>query len=383
MSRSPKVFLFLLLLSVIWACAGKEEVSQSGNLDEFRTYPIDINATAKRFSRQMEAVEVTYLEETEDSFLDYPYRMSFYKDNLVFPSGRKGDVYVYSDQGKYLSRFNHQGDGPGEYSDYNGIWMSADTVIIFNHGKQSLLYYDMEGQHLKTRKLAQMAAHITSLQGQLLYDMTMELVDDSLQYRLLIEDGAGQRQGLYLPYKNRLPFSVYSNVSTFKPYGENLTFQPAYQDTVYQVKPDGVTPLFAFDFEGGYYWTDEIFEKGPAALNLIVDSGKVWLYQAFVGPDQIFLTYSTSFQDSFVGLIDRATGEFTQLQKRLKGEEEYRLAIIRKAGDRFLFSMPPDQVKTFLEELDPGQVQFSEGSSLEKIEASENPTLLWVKFKKN
>ena len=110
MSRSLKVFLCLLLLSVIWACAGKEEVSQSSNLDEFRTYPIDINATAKRFSSRVEAVEVTYLEETDSSLLSYPYKMSFYEDKMVFPSGGKGDIYVYSDQGKYINHFNNKGN---------------------------------------------------------------------------------------------------------------------------------------------------------------------------------------------------------------------------------------------------------------------------------
>ena len=128
MQRSKFIICLILVATIGVACSSPEEKQEVKlKLDDFQTYTIDVDATPVRFSEQVEAVEVTYLEETEASLLDYSYRMSLFEDKLVFPSGRKGDVYVYSRQGEYISHFNHKGDGPGEYSDYNGISHSGNS----------------------------------------------------------------------------------------------------------------------------------------------------------------------------------------------------------------------------------------------------------------
>lgn len=371
-----------IILIMCFACGASNEQVAVEVSDVFRVYEVDIDQSAVPFSEQVASVEVMRLEETEKTLLDYAFRVMSHQDKLVFPSGKEGEVFVYSSTGEFVSKFGHKGDGPGEYSDYSGIFMSGDSVVIYNREKSTLLYYDMVGNHLKSLKVKDEPIHVMPFQDGLVLDMTFRPVDDSLQYRLLMLDGKGDRKELLLPYEKAVPFPVFSSVNSFKPFQDNLTFQPMFHDTVYVLKPDKVAPLFSIDFGDKFFWDDEsLYENGQVAMSQIADRGQVWIFNTFVGERDIFINYNTSFQDFGLGIIDRATGNFTSLDQRKGPEEKYQLSIVAAEGDRYLFCVPSTDIGGFLDQLAPEQWSFRAGTTLNEIESSENPVLMWVKFK--
>lgn len=378
-----KTALAFFMLLFFYGCGGaKQEEALPEISDEFQVYQIDIDKPSVRFSEFVEEVEVMRLEETAESLLDYAFRVSTFEDKLIFPSGREGEVYVYTNTGEFVSKFGYKGDGPGEYPDYNGIFMSGDTVAIYAHGKSALMYYDLAGNHLKTFKFQDQPIHVTPFGKGLALDMTFRPVDDSLQYRLLMLDEKGERKETLLPYEKAVPFPVFSNINSFKPYRDHLTFQPTFHDTIYVLKPRKVAPLFAVDFKGKFLWNDEeLYVNGQAAMNLIAERGEVWVFNTYVGERHIYVNYNTSFQDHAVGIIDRATGTFTKLDQSKGPEEEFPITIVSADHDRYLFCVPSTDIGGFLQELAPEQLKFRQGTTLEEIESSENPVLMWVKFK--
>lgn len=64
-----------------------------------------------------------------------------------------------------------------------------------------------------------------------------------------------------------------------------------------------------------------------------------------------------------------------------KGEGLFMLNGLNWEGNRMSFGTSSADIGEFLNELPKGKVKLRNGSSLEQIESSENPLLLWIKFK--
>lgn len=375
---------FILLISCVYGCGdGTTEISSEPDevSDEFRAYALDVDKSTIPFADVVDEVELMKLEETEESLLSSVFRVSEVGDKFIFP-GDKGDIYAFSNKGEFLSKFNHKGDGPEEYSGIRTIWMEGDSIALYDGQKQIIHWYDHNGKHLKELKMPEHAGHIYPYDGGYALDMTFTAISDSLKYKVLILDKDLETKDLLLPYDQLVPFPMTSTVNSFGRINGKLMFKSVFDDTAYFIGSDSPEPFFQIDFGDKYLWNDKsLYENGQAAMEAIPSGKGVWVFMPSVGPRQIFLRYNTSFQGSGMILIDRKSGNYVSLDNSKNTEEKYGLGVVTWMGDRLLFSVQSSDVADFLGELDEGQYSFREGTTLESIESSENPLLMWVKFK--
>lgn len=80
-------------------------------------------------------------------------------------------------------------------------------------------------------------------------------------------------------------------------------------------------------------------------------------------------------------LVDRNTGAYRHVDYRIQERDPASFVTIRWEGDRLFCSMSSAQVEDFIEQLGEDQWEMRTGTTLEEIESSENPVLMWVKFK--
>jgi basic membrane lipoprotein Med (substrate-binding protein (PBP1-ABC) superfamily) len=140
--------------------------------------------------------------------------------------------------------------------------------------------------------------------------------------------------------------------------------------------------MLKLDFGADYFWNDpEMRNDGGKAMSEIGRRGKVWIFIPKVGEKKIFMTYNTSFQDSEMLLVDRKSDEHRVLNMKKNQEEDYGFNAIHWEGDRLLASFSSLDVAELSSELQEGIIKFRQGTTLEEIESSENPVLMWVKFK--
>lgn len=379
--RVPYVFLCLLLLL---GCSG-EKTGQEGPAsasEEFRSYEIDVDAPRVPLADMIEQVEVLGLEETEASLLSYLSNISSIEDQLIFASGAKGEIFVYSNTGQFIRKFTHMGEGPEEYSTLMISWMKADTILVFDYPKQKMLYYSLEGEFLKSTRFDVSATHVRNDGNDFVMENSYLPLKDTVQHRLMVYDNQGKRKGLHIPYHKALTIPIYSSTSAFKPYGDMLIFQPAFHDTIYSIKGDEIRPLYHIDFGDRYFWADEsVYEDNQRAMALVYEREQVWLFSTFPGTDQILIFFDPGTGGLYEGVIDRQTGIYQRLDKRRTAEKDFLLHVSHAEGDRFLFKLPSDELAEFIEKVGADKVNYREGSSLEKIESSENPVILWLRFK--
>ncbi|GAB5526347.1 MAG: hypothetical protein Roseis2KO_42190 [Roseivirga sp.] len=350
--------------------------------DTFQTYTLDIDKSDIPIADLIDEVELMYLEETEESLLSYAYRISTVGDKLVFPGGTKGDVYIYSTSGEFINRFNRNGDGPGEYTAIQSTWVNGDSIMIYDNLKQVLHWYDYSGNELKNLSFPHRPSHIYPYNNGYALDMTFSRINDSLRYKLLSVGRDLESRDMLLPYEKEIPFPISTTVNSFQKVQGKLIYKSVFADTTYLLEAEGVRPYYAIDFGDKFLWNDEsMYENGQAAMSAIPESGKVWIFNTVVGPEKIYLQYNTSFRDFAVMLIDRRSGSYQKLDIFKNAEERYGMVSIDWEGDRMLCSIPSPDVEDFLGELGDDRWSFREGTTLDKIESSENPVLMWVKFK--
>lgn len=378
-----KMISILLLISGLYACG---ESGQNGVLpevsDDFRAYSIDIDKSTTPLIEVVDEVELLYLEETEESLLSYVFRVSEVGDKLIFPGDDKGDIYIYSSKGKFINKFNRNGDGPGEYSAIQSTWAIGDSIVLYDNLKQVVHWYDHSGKELKNLSIPHRATHLMPFNDGYVLDMTFSVISDSLKYKVLtLDQGLNTRQ-MMLPYNRNIPFPISTTVNSFKQLGGSLLYKSVFADTTYVLEAGGLRPLFSLDFGDKFLWHDEaMYDNGQAAMSAIPKNGKVWIFNAFVGPEHIYLLYNTSFRDFATMLIDRRAGSYRKLDMARNVEETYGFSPISWEGDQLLCSIPSSDVEDFLGELSEEQWTLRSGTTLEKIESSENPVLMWVKFK--
>ena len=373
----------LLLLLTGWSCAekGASNDKKSTNLDGFKTFKIDTEAKAVSIFELIEEVEIMRLEETEESLLSYVQNVYSVEDRIVFPSGNDGSIYTYTKNGEFIGKFSHVGNGPGEYEFIWSFWVDGDHIFVSDINRRSLISYDLEGNHLRSWKLPFYAKSFFTYDKGFVADLDYTAYQDSLQFNVLFLDENMEVKQMANPYSSPLILYVGSSVNSFQPYGKDLIYHGFKSDSVFLIKNNQTRPLLKFDFGEEWLWTEETIKNNPRTTGLIRETDLVWWVDSYINEKWIYLSYKTSFKDVFRILIDRNSGIQRAFKVNKNAATKYAMTPIKWEEDRFMVSLPSPDVRAYINDLGEAKVRFREGTTLEEIESSENPVLMWVKFK--
>jgi hypothetical protein len=381
-----QLIAFLLILLVISSCSKStsEEVKEALTIsDDFKSYTLDSELPAERFADLIELVEVMRLEETSNSLLSYIHDVQQTKDQFVFTSGRESNVFVFDLKGKFVRKINRKGEGPEEYLNITDLWLEGDTLAIYSRKQSSVKRYDLRGNFVKADKLPAIPGHINSYDNGYAMDMYFRPINDTSYYRYVTLDKDLKPTSMYVPVNNKITIGFFLSTNSVTPYKDGVTLHRMMSDTVYYLNEKRFNPLIHLDFGNDWYWK-EIRDVTEEFLKNIQSMDKIWTADAKIGDYKIWVfTYSGFIEGRMVPsfLIDRATGVVHKVDTR-KADKSNNVAVaISWDDDRLLYSIQSADVADFLSELNEGQIKFRQGTTLEEIESSENPVLMWVKFK--
>ena len=300
-SNSLPIPVFLLLMLFTLGCGtegGAEASSETMQaVDEFRSYAIDIDQKKVPFSDVFESIELIPLEETAESLLGDAERVKLAGDQFVFPGTDNGDVYIFSDQGKFKNKFNNSGGAEGEYETINDLWMSGDTIVIFDSKKRTAYWYNEQGEYLKSLKMPEGTGHMFPLGNGYVTDMTFAPDVDSDSHMVWVLDRQLNAVNKLIPHVYRILFPMGQKINSFSQYNGKLMFKAMYTDTTYFLDEQKVTPFIQVDFGEKYLWKDEKYNDNMVAAMLALPEGDgVWNYTPHVGPDLIYMTYDISLK---------------------------------------------------------------------------------------
>ena len=167
-------------------------------------------------------------------------------DNMVSRS-----VYLFSNEGKFITRIGKQGNGPGEY--LYPFSISIDTIqkrlSVIDMASQKILFYDLSDfRFLCERKLPFLRTEMESLSPNCYCWSNFTLSPESDSH-LFMTDSTFSITKHYLPISFSSGFTLGTNRKLSKQNGE-ITFCLSYKPEVYRLKNDSVQCVYRFNFDG-------------------------------------------------------------------------------------------------------------------------------------
>ncbi|WP_323757706.1 6-bladed beta-propeller [Roseivirga sp.] len=375
-------FVLVGLLAISCSESKSENTtSVAVNDDQFRAYPIDVGNKLTALADIIENVEIMALEETEEAKLNDILSFERGDDGkLFFTTARKGEVLTYTQDGKFINEFSHKGSSLKEYQFIQSSWTNSDSISIYFNKR--LVTYNIEGEEIDRINLPFKPTHLFPYQDGYVANMNYYPYQDSLFYNVLFMDKEFNVEAMANPNTGLLRVPMLLSINSFKPYKEDLTYHSVLSDTIFYLKDKGSKTIAQIDFGKDWFWNGEgVTMDDPSMMSRIREEGLVWAMNPFVNDELIYLNYYTSLTNHSQLVLNRRTRGYEILDLKMEDDQQYSLAPLAWEGDRMLFSLQPEDLPQLLTDLGKERYKLHDGTSLEGIKSSQNPVLLWVKFK--
>lgn len=370
-------FISIILVLLVFSCNSTKKDSENSetNIDKFRTYPIDVDIPSTSIFDYIESVEVLGLEETDESLLTGVFEPSFLENHIVFKNGRD-EVFIYSGDGEYLAKIDDKGNGPEEYIYLGDLWINGSLIEIYD--TRGIISYDLNGDFVKSMKLQNRVSHLNSIGDGYVSDVSRSPVDDTLKYELAFLNANLERGTLAIPYDTRKKTSIFWVANTFSRYNDDVLYQHTNGDTIYKLAAGIAKPLLSVDFGEKWLWKDkEVYEDLQKQKARKSENGAFSMFFMKVSKRLVYI----DARGAGTFLLNRQSGNYQKLSFDKSGEGRHRLNQMAWQNGKMVYSVSSSDIGEFLGELPPSAIKFIGGSSLTTIESSENPVLIWVKFK--
>lgn len=381
MNNLVKSSLSILFISLVYFSCSKTEtqsMDQEDNIDEFRTYPVDITAPATSIFDHIESVEVLGLEETDQSLLTRVSEINFLENHIVFKNGYKDEVLIYSRGGEFMKKIDSKGNGPEEFISVRDLWVKGKLIQIYDDKK--VLSFNLNGEFVKSMNIQGRATYLKGMKDGYIADITRSTIQDSLKYNVAFLNDKLERETLAIPYDIPKKTNIFWQATTFSNYKDNILYQHTNGDTIYNLASGKASPLLSIDFGEKWLWKDkDIYQNVQKQRAISKELETISMF--FMKVSEKFVFLDTRRSGRF--LVNRQSGDYQKLSFDKKGEGRYFMSEIAWEKDRLVFNITSTDIGEFLSQLNPDKITFAGDSSLESIEASENPVLIWVKFKDN
>ena len=371
------------MLVFVFGCSGKDSNEKGigkASLDDFQTYKVDMEQNEAPIFDFIKEVEFVRLQETNESLLKSVVILEVFENDFIIPEYDGSKIYLFDSSGNFKSAMDKKGIGPGELSNIWDLWMEQDTLLVYDRRSYKVHKYALSGEHYETTKLDISPWHIRSTPKGYVYDMYNQLGNHTTKYNLVFVDYEFNEVQRAQPIQLELGATSFG-FDAFQEYEGGLLYQSIFSDTVYQIREREAIPLFSLDFEDFWFW-NTVGEKPneKKVFEALMRGDKLTQYRYFLEKNLIFC-YSDYNGKTHLFLIDRKSSKVAKLHYGKGDLEVLGLMPIRWDKDRLLFSIHSSSVSTFISQLDEDQIKFRQGTTLEEIESSENPVLMWVKFK--
>ena len=374
----------ILLLLFVSSCDQKTVVKKPiplSDIDEFKSFKIDIKAPKTKLTDLVASVEIARLEETPESLLSRVQYIFQHDDNLLFYNRGIGDIFIFDETGKFKRKINRTGNGPEEYKQITDFWLEGDTIALFTRSTNRVMKYSFQGDFIESKRLPFQIDHMRSYGDGYVFGTNFTPIQDSIRYQWGIWDKGLEPTHYFLPYGqssiNKMDVN-YSN-NTVHMYQNDRFLLRMHGDSVYLLRNNQLMPIVHLDYGKDWFWTGRGTADGKD-FDAVENSGQVWENTINIGKQSIYLKSVVAYDSWEHFLINRLDEKVIHIDMIRNSEELFTLYTLLWQEDRLLCSMPSSEVAEFINQVGVENIEYKQGTSLDIIESSENPVLMWITF---
>lgn len=227
-----------LLFGFIIACNQKKNVSIS--TVDLIDVPIERNDASGVFDSIFEMNRYVPLEATDESLIRRVGKIIFYRDTVYVLDTEEKRVLAFDKAGKFLKKYEHFGQGPGEYLSLVDFTIKGDTLYLLDRNSGQLLLYNLEDSLLQAQKVPKAKGICVLGSEKHAFNEELGAADKSLNkeyysYSLLEH---GKKKWRRIPYNKELcglSFSLSEGANSFYYYQDSIYTYFPFNDTIYCV----------------------------------------------------------------------------------------------------------------------------------------------------
>lgn len=254
-----KVYLYFFLIIVFCSCQHKSThlallEDDIANVDTIIRFPKLKGNEVFSYSDLYSEVRYVKLEETANSMIGVISKIEITNSNdiLVFDN-MSGSIVLFDKNGKYKNHIGRRGNGANEYITPEDIVYDPynNQVIVWDHNKCNLMYFDMKGNMLKKLKLDWYIGTFCILDKDHLivymnYTEDLSKTDIGYNYKILSHEGKIETE--FDPYGEDMKDFHPSCKNTFCRYNERLYFQSPYTSKIMELCGSDTKFKYYLDF---------------------------------------------------------------------------------------------------------------------------------------
>ena len=144
------LFFICLIISPLTGCTFKKGKLDIPIIDISRVYPLK-----EMLLQDIADIEYISLETTDNVLLDEMANITYISDKYIIIWQNRGDIFVFSRNGKILSNFNNRGQGSREYASISGsgVIFDENNEELFVVSNNRILTYSIKGDYQRTLKI--------------------------------------------------------------------------------------------------------------------------------------------------------------------------------------------------------------------------------------
>lgn len=330
---------YIILLSVLFfvSCTRNKSEKADTNVQNSELYTIPVADLKFQIdfgskidvSPYIKSIKYVKLEMTDESMIGGIYSMEAFEDKLYILDDVTRNVYVFSIEGDFLFVLNKVGQGPGEYAqiDFFSIDRNERQMIVADLVSYNILRYDLDGNFVSKQKVDYQLDGIYPIEDKSFIALTnyqdnSEKIEN--QHNILFLDSMSNITCGYFPYPSKdiskIRFSISSGNAGFYYGGNCCNYFNKFQDTVYSVSNNTLTPKYVFDF-GDKKFDESYLANDIKILKDYIKRGEYMsLYDMNETDDYVF--YGIGYGGIYNGLFSKKTEKNLVAQIWYNGEDQ-------------------------------------------------------------
>lgn len=228
----------LLFFVFIIACNQKKDISIS--TVDLIDVPIERNDASGLFDSIFEMNRYVPLEATDESLIRRVGKIIFYRDTVYVLDTEEKRVLAFDKAGKFLKKYEHFGQGPGEYLSLVDFTIKGDTLYLLDRNSGQLLLYNLQDSLLQAQKVPKAKGICVLGSEKYAFNEELGAADKSLnkEYYSYSVLEHGKKKLRRVPYNKELcglSFSLSEGANSFYSYQDSIYTYFPFNDTIYCV----------------------------------------------------------------------------------------------------------------------------------------------------
>jgi len=174
-------------------------------------------------------------------------------NNHFFISDDFNTLSVWTKEGKYINHIGRRGQGPGEYITLSDFDISTDNEIVYilDESKSQIHLYSFKNDYVKSIKINKLISNIMKTPfGIICYQDPLVMINkygEQIPTLVLLNDNGEEIGILHQRNVSTKFMPPFTHPAILKKHNNSFYYYPPFQDTIYSIQADTITPEFVID----------------------------------------------------------------------------------------------------------------------------------------